>query len=386
MAFTNRSERKSDPAQARAAMSRNSSSTRAGEGRPRGRRPTIEDIAREAGVSKATVSRSLSGEPGVSTERRKAIVALARARGWRPNSAAQALSRGQTGTLGWTVRQTPKTATVDPYFLDLFVGVQLALKGTPFDVLVKLVGSASDEIRQHTEWVTERRVDGIFLSDVERDDPRLGNLADSGIAVGCIVDDLTADQRVTLPDDRVARVDPRNAEGVALVVDHLVRHGHRTIVWVLGPAELVANVERRRALTEWSHRSPEHTLVIANASLDRTEGVHRAVREVLGHDATAVVVDNDAIASDTITTLRASGLRVPQDVAVVSWLGSRESQTSESPITALEYRVTDVGARWAAVMMRTAYPTFDSLGAVTEPRVEPPALTVGWSSDVHRAE
>src|SRR5699024_4604838 len=87
-------------------------------------RVTISDLAREAGVNKSAVSRALSGKPGVSEETRARVVELARKHGWRPNSTARALSRAESGAVGWVVRRTPKSSTIDPYFMDLLIGVQ----------------------------------------------------------------------------------------------------------------------------------------------------------------------------------------------------------------------------------------------------------------------
>lgn len=342
------------------------------------RRPTITDIAREAGVSKATVSRSLSGEPGVSRATRDAIVALARERGWRPNSAARALSRGQAGTLGWAVRQTAKVTTVDPYFMDLFVGIQLALKSTPFDLLVKLVANEREEIAQHEDWTTERRVDGIFLTDVESVDRRLERLLDGQVVVGAIVDDPQAFLTPRFPPERMAWIDPCNSAGVTLTMTHLVELGRRQIVWVLGPAELASTEAKRLSLERWARAHDGYEVLLVHSTFNSTDSSVTALKEVVAGGATAVVVDNERAAMETIRRLEAVGVSVPTDVAVVAWLGG--AAVDDPPVTALAHEVIDLGSRWASAMIRTAYPSYSSPSLSTARTAALPSLVVGAST------
>src|SRR5699024_3528502 len=135
-------------------------------------RVTIADLAREAGVNKSAVSRALSGKPGVSASTRARVRELATEHGWRPNSTARALSLSRSGAIGWVVRRTPKSSTIDPYFMDLLIGVQLELSATPYNLVLKLVDDVQGELRIYEEWESERRVDGILITDLEAEDPR----------------------------------------------------------------------------------------------------------------------------------------------------------------------------------------------------------------------
>ena len=94
------------------------------------KRPTIADIARRAGVTKAAVSFALNGQPGVSAATRERILAIAGEIGFQPNSAARALSDGRAGAFGLIIDRPARTLGVEPYFTQLISGIQAELSGT----------------------------------------------------------------------------------------------------------------------------------------------------------------------------------------------------------------------------------------------------------------
>src|SRR5215469_8477555 len=91
------------------------------------RRPTIADIARQAGVTKAAVSFALNGQPGVSAATRERILAIAAEVGFQPSSAARALSDGRAGAFGLVIDRPARTLGVEPYFMQLLSGIQAEL-------------------------------------------------------------------------------------------------------------------------------------------------------------------------------------------------------------------------------------------------------------------
>lgn len=91
------------------------------------KRPTITDIAREAGVSKGAVSYALNGRPGVSEATRHRITAIARELGWAPSETARALSGGRAGAVGMVLDRPADVLGVEPLFLALLTGIQREL-------------------------------------------------------------------------------------------------------------------------------------------------------------------------------------------------------------------------------------------------------------------
>lgn len=313
-------------------------------------RVTIADLAREAGVNKSAVSRALSGKPGVSATTRARVLDLAEQHGWRPNSTARALSLSRSGAIGWVVRRTPKTPTIDPFFMDLLIGVQLELASTPYNLVLKLVDSLEDELRIYAEWESERRVDGILLTDLEAGDPRSALLRERGIPTSAVAspqDELSESER---PDICVSGQD---VAGVHAIIDHLRDTGHQRIGWIAGPHEFVAT--RRRVEALGRRRTEFGAIEIAHASLDPSEISGAAVSLQQAHDLTALVVDNELAAIETVAGLRAAGVVVPRDVSVISWLGSDLCLLSDPPVTSLEHDVTGLGRLWARALLGVTY-------------------------------
>jgi DNA-binding LacI/PurR family transcriptional regulator len=313
-------------------------------------RVTIADLAREAGVNKSAVSRALSGKPGVSEMTRARVLELAEAHQWRPNHTARALSRSQSGAIGWVLRRTPKISTIDPYFMDLLIGIQMQLSGTPYNLVLKLVDTVEDELRIYEEWDAEWRVDGVLLADLEVDDPRIALLRARDIPTAAIAAPSEDDPRSARPD---ACVSAHDAAGVDAIIRHLRDTGHRRVGWIAGPPAFVAARCRIEALDGW--RPEFDTIETAHASLNPSAIALQAVALQRDHALTALVVDNELAAIETVAKLRAGGLTVPGEVSVVSWLGSDLCLLSDPPLTSLEHDVAGLGRLWASALLAATY-------------------------------
>ncbi|MFC7465672.1 LacI family DNA-binding transcriptional regulator [Brachybacterium sp. GCM10030252] len=323
-------------------------------------RVTIADLAREAGVNKSAVSRALSGKPGVSEETRSRVLDLAHELGWRPNSTARSLSRAQSGAIGWVMRRTPKSSTVDPFAMDQLIGVQMELSRTPYNLVLKLVDTMEDELQVYSQWHAERRVDGILLPDLEIDDPRTAFLRERDIPMSTVADLVDFE-----PSDANAAAGAADYEstGVREIMSHLLEKGHRRIGWIGGPAQFVATRRRLDALDAW--RTRFDTVTTACTSHGPTDIAQEAVSMQDAHDLTAVVVDNELAAIETIAQLRLAGRAVPRDVSVVSWLGSDLCLLSDPTLTSLQHDIAGLGRLWTRGLLAKVYS--DEPGTSTPP-------------------
>ena len=140
------------------------------------KRPTIADIAARAGVTKAAVSFALNGQPGVSAATRERILAIAEEVGFQPNSAAKALTAGRVGTFGLIIDRPARTLGIEPFFMQLLSGIQADLTQHHVTLQFSTTEDSGNEIALYRQWWAQRRVDGVFLVDLQRDDPRIGVL------------------------------------------------------------------------------------------------------------------------------------------------------------------------------------------------------------------
>lgn len=145
------------------------------------KRPTMADIARRAGVSKVAVSYALNDQPGVSEATRASIKNIAEELGWRPNSAARALTGGRAQAVGLIVRRPARTLGVEPFFMEFISGVEAVLAEHAYALMLQMAGDQEQEIEVCRRWWGERRVDGVFLMDLRTDDERVGAVREIGL-------------------------------------------------------------------------------------------------------------------------------------------------------------------------------------------------------------
>src|SRR5690242_2582667 len=151
------------------------------EGASRMKRPTIADIARRAGVTKAAVSFALNGQPGVSAATRVRILAIADEIGFEPSSAARALSDGRAGAFGLIIDRPARTLGSEAFFMQLISGIQAELAQNHITLLFTMAEDQAEEIRMYRTWWAQRKVDGVFLVDLQVRDRRIRALEELGI-------------------------------------------------------------------------------------------------------------------------------------------------------------------------------------------------------------
>ena len=145
------------------------------------KRATIADIAQRAGLSKGAVSYALNGLPGVSESTRQRVLKLAAEMGWRPNSAARALSASRAGALGLVMARPASTLGVEPFFMKLLSGIENTLAARSTALVLQVVPDHDAEVEAYRRWWAERRVDGIFLIDLRIEDKRVLVLEELGL-------------------------------------------------------------------------------------------------------------------------------------------------------------------------------------------------------------
>ena len=194
------------------------------------KRPTIADIARRAGVTKAAVSFALNGQPGVSAATRERILAIAAEIGFQPNSAARALSDGRAGAFGLIIDRPARTLGVEPWFTQLISGIQAELSGDHTALLFTMAEDQDAEIALYRSWWAQRRVDGVFLVDLQIGDRRVGVLEELRMPAVVIGDPAGAGSLPAIWQD--------DAAAIRAVVEYLAAAGHRRIARVTGPPRL----------------------------------------------------------------------------------------------------------------------------------------------------
>jgi DNA-binding LacI/PurR family transcriptional regulator len=310
------------------------------------KRPTIADIAKQAGVSTGAVSYALNGLPGVSDATRARILAIADEVGWQPNSAARALSAARVNTVGLAVSRSPSVLGIEPFFMQLISGIEAALSDHGTALLLQVVPDHAGETRAHRRWWGERRVDGVILIDLRRDDPRIAPLLEMEMPAVVIGGPS--------PQPMLTEVYCDEAEAMGVLMDYLAALGHRRIAHVSGPTHLLHTATRAGAFQIAVRR---HDLESAEScETDYTgEAAARSTRQLLTMPSrpSAIIYDNDVMAVAAVAVTQEMGLRIPQDISLVGWEDSPLCQLVHPPLTTLHRDVMAYGTHAAEQLLAT---------------------------------
>ena len=295
-------------------------------------RETIAGLAKRLGISKASVSYALNGQPGVSEATRRRVLDLAEELGWYPSSSARALSRSRAGVVGLVLSADPHLIGTEPYHMALLAGIETALAASDTSLMLRIVPSdPAHERATYERWAGERKVDGVLLLDHLHEDPRPALLEQLGLPFvlhGAPVSGATRIFSCTTTD---------HAADSATIVEHLRLLGHRRIAHVSGPSAFLHEEERRQGIGVSAARNGiDVDQYEADYSLESGRAAVSALLDVTpGERATAVVLGNDLMSMGALLALRTLGLRCPEDVMVVSWDDSLHCQLSSPAVTAL---------------------------------------------------
>ncbi|MFJ9036176.1 LacI family DNA-binding transcriptional regulator [Streptomyces sp. NPDC102406] len=297
----------------------------------------LADIAAQAGVSEATVSRVLNGKPGVAAATRQSVLAALDVLGYERPVRLRRHSAGLVGLI------TPELE--NPIFPALAQVVVQALTRqgyTPVLATQTPGGSTEDEL---TEMLVDRGVSGIIYvsglhADTTADTRRYERLRGQGVPF-VLVDGFSPAIAAPFisPDDRAA---------ARLAVTHLASLGHTRIGLALGPRRFVP-VQRKiegfvRTMKELLALDPdavEHELV--QHSLYTLEGGQAAAAALLDRGCTAVICASDMMALGAIRAVRERGLDVPADVSVVGFDDSPLIAFTDPPLTTIRKPVHAMG-------------------------------------------
>jgi DNA-binding LacI/PurR family transcriptional regulator len=335
-------------------------------------RPTIGDIARRSGVSKGAVSFALNGRPGVSDATRQRILGIAEEMGWRPHSAARALRGARAGMVGLVSARPARTLGVEPFFAQIVSGLQagLSVRGTGLQLLV--VEDIDAEAAIYRRWQSENRVDGVVLFDLRSHDPRVQELERSKLPVVVLGG---PGKHGTLPnvwtDDREAMLN---------IVDYLSALGHRRIAHIAGLPELWHTQRRMRALRDAAGRLDLETAQSWPTDFSDAEGA-AATRRLLSNRPrpTAIVYDSDIMAVAGLGVALEMGLRIPEDLSIVSFDDSLLARLMHPALTALSRDTFVLGELLASTLFEVIDGSAETIPA-TSVKLPTPNLVVREST------
>ncbi len=272
-----------------------------------GAAPTLDDVAREAGVSRSTASRAINGGARVSPAAMTAVQDAIARLGYAPNRAARSLVTRRTESIALVVSEPDKRLLSDPFLSAVLVGVNEGLVGTDMQ-LVLLLARADEPPGHLARYLRNGHVDGAIVVSHHRDD-RLERVD----AVPVVFIGRPFDGAVTY-------LDVDNVEGGRIATRRLLAAGRRRVATISGPLDMTAAVDR---LEGWrielgAHGLPTDAAVEGDFTV---AGGAAAMERLLAEhpDLDAVFAASDLMAEGAMRVLGAAGRRVPDDVSVVGF-------------------------------------------------------------------
>ncbi|MEH1011970.1 LacI family DNA-binding transcriptional regulator [Micromonospora sp. CPCC 206060] len=308
-------------------------------------RPTLEAVARRAGVSRATVSRVVNGSTTVAEDIQEAVRRAVAELGYVPNLAARTLVTQRTDSIALIM---PEAATRvfsdDQVFPGIIQGVSQELEAADKQLVLMLAGSAAGHHRVE-RYALGRHVDGVLFASLHGADPLPGTLARAGIPAVCSGRPL---------DDSVPYVDVDHLGGVSRAVAYLLDAGRQRIATIAGPQDMVAGIERLAGYRD-TLVAAGHPPLVAVGDFTRESGAV-AMRQLLDQhpDLDAVFAASDLMAHGALRTLREAGRRVPEDVAIIGFDDIEMAAYTDPPLTTVRQPIRQIGREMTRLLLRLA--------------------------------
>jgi DNA-binding LacI/PurR family transcriptional regulator len=303
-------------------------------------RPTIYDVARLAGVSTATVSRSLNGTGQIAPGTRAAIDAAVEQLGYRPNTIARSLVTKSTQTIALLLPDI-----TNPFYAALVSGIQQHALEAGYTMLLCTTEGDPEREEQYLSLLRAKQVDGALVDGLVLPPDRVARFVADGFPIVCLDRDVDS---ASVP---LVQVD--NRLGAKLATEHLLSLGHTRVAHVAGAPELGISEERvagyREALAE-AGIEPDPALVAVGSFM--VEGGYGAAKSLLADGSpTAIFAANDLSAIGVINAIVESGKRVPADVSVVGFDDLHLSAYTTPPLTTIHQPAREIAERATQLLL-----------------------------------
>lgn len=316
---------------------------------------TIQDVAREAGVSKATAARVLGSYGTASLEVKEKVLNAARALGYQPNELARSMTTGRSRTIGVIVGDIE-----NPYFGQAVRGISEVASAAGFDVILANSGEEVGKEQAAVQVLLGKRVDGLIITPASMyETQHLEAVQRSGrplVLLDRAVPKLKVDSVVT--DDRAA---------AAAATRMLIKTGHRRIAYITattaddpiykGPHQISLTTVMDRidgfleASIEAQIEFPEQYIRLGAT---RQGAAGRIIADLLSmpHRPTAILASDNVVGLEVFKVIRALGMSVPDDLSLVAFHDADWTSVTSPPITVISQPVYDLGMESAQILIK----------------------------------
>lgn len=306
----------------------------------------LDDIAKKAGVSRATVSRVINNKAYVNDVTRRRVMEVIEREGFTPNPAARMLVTRQTRTIGIVIPYMPSGIFDEArYFSALLQGITQVTQERDYSVLLWL-GQSNDSKNEFYKRISQSRmVDGVLLTSIPADDPLQRRLLDNKVPF------VLAERSVSFPDE-TSYVTIDNISAMHDVLNHLVGLGRRRIGTITGSMNHPDGQERlegfKQALAANGLAFCPELVVEGDFGL---ECGYKGMMKLLEQDVDAVFAGSDITAVGALQAINEAGKRVPEDIALIGFDDLPTAVSVVPQITTMRQPIAQKGAEATTLLL-----------------------------------
>lgn len=307
----------------------------------------LKEVAKEAAVSIATVSRVINNSGPVNITTRKKVQGAIKKLNFHPNRVARRLSRlrikeGHGKIIGLVLPDI-----INPFYVDVLSGIEdYAFE---HEYVVITCNFAQDESREklYLNILQSESIDGLIVAPVCEHDEKVKQLVEFGLPVVCV------DRGLSDIDVDVVLVD--NRKGAYEAVNHLIQLGHKRIAYISGLQQIPTSIERlqgyKEALKAYKIRFDSTLVKYGNSMHESGLQLSRELLKI-SSPPTALFTGNNLITLGALETIHRLGLNIPDDIAIVGFDDMYWSISLNPPLTAVRQPGYEIGKRSAELLLQ----------------------------------
>ena len=301
---------------------------------------TIYDIAKECGISPATVSKALSNATDVSAATRDRVRRVAAEMNYVPDARAKSLSRNRSWSIGVLCQDGSEMGLRHYLFAAIIESFKSSIEKLGYDmcILSNQVGNTGLSYLGHCRY---RKLDGVFIVNADHESPDFLELVESDLPK------IAFDY----PYDNASCITTDTAKGMKMLYDYLWQLGHRDIVYFHGDKRRFITMQRINALKDAAAAhgvTMDNKAFVPSAYYSITAGrdsMHALFRE--GHKPSAVICSDDYSAVGALNAIRAAGMSVPEDISLCGYDGIEITQLAYPQLTTIRQNTELIGQKAA---------------------------------------
>lgn len=305
------------------------------------RKLTIDDIARELGVSKTTVSRAISGKGRIGARTREKVRQFIEEHDYRPNVIAKGLAKSRTYNIGLVIPGDYNIMEL-PFFQNCMMGISKVASSMDYDVLLSIV--TEEDMSQLRRVITNHKVDGVILTRTLRRDAVADYLRETGIPFVTIG---------TVEEEMTIQIDNDHRKACRELTELLLAKEEQKIALIGGNQKYMVTQNRLQGFLDACENSafrPQKRDVFLDMEEERS--IAQTVENLLADGIDCIVAMDDYICSCVLNKLRQKKVAVPETVKVASFYDSSFLENNTPSVTSIQFDVEELGAVTCKTLLR----------------------------------